>query len=108
MKHTKLIRIVVIDSHCCPVELYSFPSGFKLLNFNTVEITDHVDYADYGDVSDEFSDITEDTDDEYRVNMQDKHQTFVDCLSIITDSRYKLIDDIQPSFKCTLLHWEYR
>ena len=24
--------------------------------------------------------------------MQDKHQTFVDCLSVLTDSRYKLID----------------
>ena len=79
-----------IDSHRCAIKLYSFATAFKLFNFDTPE--NKTDHADYGHVSDEFSDGTEDTDDEYGVDMQDKHQTFVDCLSVLTDSRYKLID----------------
>ena len=79
-----------IDSHHCAVKLYILAITFKLFNFDTVENkTDHVDYSD---VSDEFSDSTEDMDDKYGVDIQDKHQTFVDCLSVLTDSRYKLID----------------
>ena len=81
MKHTKLIRIAV---------LLNFTSAFELLNFDTVKNkTNHVDYSD---ANDEFSDSTEDTDVEYGVDMQDKHQTFLDCLPVLTDSRYKLID----------------
>ena len=65
-----------IDSHHCAVELYSFAVVFKLFNFDTVE----------------FSDSTKDTADEYGVDMQGKYQTFADCLSVLTDSRYKLSD----------------
>ena len=72
------------------MKLYSFATAFKLFNFDTVE--NKTDHADYGDVSDEFSDSTEDTDDKYGVDVQDKHHTFVDCLSALTDSRCKLID----------------
>ena len=79
-----------IDSHRCAIKLYSFATAFKLFNFDTPE--KKTDHTDYGHVSDEFSDSTEDTDDEYGADMQDKHQTFVDCLSVLTDSRYKLID----------------
>ena len=76
--------------HRCAIELYSFATAFKLFKFDTVE--NKTDHTDYGDVSDEFSESTEDTDDEYGVDVQDKHQTFIDCLSVLTDSRYKLID----------------
>ena len=79
-----------IDSHHCAVELYSFAVVFKLFNFDTVE--NKTDNADYSDVNDEFSDSTKDTADEYGVDMQGKYQTFADCLSVLTDSRYKLSD----------------
>ena len=79
-----------IDSHHCAVELYTFATAIKLYNFDTVK--NKTDRTDYGEVSDEFSDDTEDTDDEHGVDMQDKHQTFMDCLSVLTNSRYKLID----------------
>ena len=78
-----------IDSHCCPVELYSFATAFKLFNFYSVE--NKTDHANYGDVSDEFSSSTENTDDECRVDLQDKHKIFVDCLSVLTGSKSKLI-----------------
>ena len=79
-----------IDSHRCVFELYSLATASKLFNFDTVE--NETDHIDYGDISDEFSDSAEDTDDEYGVDVQDKYQTFVDCLSVLTGSRYKLID----------------
>ena len=76
--------------HRCAVELYSFATAFKLFNFDTVE--NKTGHADYGYVCDEFSDSTEYTNDEYGVDVQDKHQSFVDCFSVLTDSRYKLTD----------------
>ena len=78
------------DSHCCAVELYSFPTVFKLFDFDIV--ANKTDHVDYGNDSDEFSDNTKDTDRKYGVHMQDKNQTFVNCLPVLTGSRYKLID----------------
>ena len=86
----KFCEIFKIDSHRCVFELYSFATASKLFNFDTVE--NETDHIDYGDINDEFSDSAEDTDDEYGVDVQDKYQTFVDCLSVLTDSRYKLTD----------------
>ena len=87
----KFCETYKIDLHHCAIELYSFATAFKLFNFDTVE--NKTDHADYGDISDEFSENTEDTDDEYgQADVQDKHQTFVDFLSVLTYSRYKLID----------------
>ena len=86
-----------IDLHRCAVELYSFATAFKLFNFDTIE--NKTDHADYGHVSDDFSDSTEDTDDEHGGFMQDKHQTFVDSLSVLTDSRDKLIDVYTTLFR---------
>ena len=79
-----------IDFHCCAVELCSFPTVFKLFDFDIV--ANKTDQTDYGDDSDEFSGSTKDTNGKYGVDMQDKDQTFVDCLSVLTSSRYKLID----------------
>ena len=76
--------------HRCAVELHSFATAFKLFNFDITE--NKTDHADYSDLSDEFSDRIENTDDEYGVDTQDKHQTFVDYLLVLTDSRYELID----------------
>ena len=73
------------DTYKISSELCSFTTALKLFNFDTVE--NKTDYADYGDFSDEFADSTENTDNEYGVDMQDKHQTFADCLSVFTDSR---------------------
>ena len=81
----KFCETYKIDLHHCAVELYSFATAFKLFNFDTNE--NKTDHADYSDVSDKFSDSTEDTDDEY-----EEHQTFIDFLSVLTDSIYKLID----------------
>ena len=87
------------------VEIHSFATAFKLFNFDTVE--NKTDHADYGDVSDEFADSTENMDNEYGVDMQDKRQTFVNCLSVLPDLRYKLTC-IQPSLEWILLHWWYQ
>ena len=73
-----------IDSHRFAVELYSFATAIKLFNFDTVK--SKTDRTEYGEVSDVFSDSTEDTDDEYGVDMHGKHQTFIDSLSVLTNS----------------------
>lgn len=92
----KFCETYKIDSHCSTVEIYSFATAFKLFNFDTVENKN--DHADYGDVSDEFADSTENMDNEYGGDMQGKCQTFVNCLSVLTDLRYKLTC-IQPSLE---------
>ena len=76
-----------IDSHQCAKELFSFASAFKLFAFERKIVSKPVDESSDDD---EYSDAFDPVDDSTKDDVNDR--TFTDCLSILTNKTYQLID----------------
>ena len=87
-----------IDSHRRAKKLVSFAAAFKHFNLDLVEgnadrnhDNEHYDYT-----QDEFNDDSYDDDNDddelFQTDIQEETQTFIDCLSLLTDKKYSLID----------------
>ena len=81
----KFCKRYKINSQRCAAELFSFAKAFKYFDFGTVESKSYVaDYSDDSSAEEEYNELEN--------NTMENHQTFIDCLSVLTDSNYKLID----------------
>ena len=84
-KVRKFCETYKIDSYRCAAELFSFAKAFESFNFDLIESK-----ADASENSEE--DTNADCESDSDVEVSFNGYTFIDCLSILTDSNYKLID----------------
>ncbi|XP_066925478.1 zinc finger MYM-type protein 1-like [Clytia hemisphaerica] len=82
-KVRKFCQTYEIDSYRCASELFSFAKAFEKFNLDVIETKAYV--------TDDLADDT-DTDVEPEDDVDVTKNTFIDCLSILTNSTYKLID----------------
>ena len=87
VKVRKFCNNYKIDSHRCAAELFSFAKVLEDFDLEVVEKK--------AEVNEDFSEQETDLDIEIGNDISEssgKSRTFIDCLSILTDSNYKLID----------------
>lgn len=80
-KIQKFCKTYKIDSHRCAAELFSFAKAFENFNFDFIENKGDICISDSEDNEDEIEDTNDKT-----------QKTFIDCLSLLTDSKYQLIN----------------
>ena len=83
----KFCETYKIDPDRCAAELLSFATVFKHFNFNLVERKS----TDF-DISDEQYSNSDSSEEEDEIAEKSEDKTFADCLSLLTDKRYQLVD----------------
>ena len=83
----KFFEAYKIDPDRCATELLSFATVFKHFNLNLVERKS----TDF-DISEEEYSNSDSSEEEDEITKKSEDETFADCLSLLTDKRYHLVD----------------